>query len=170
MDSLLVYSTLALAIFTAVMAWATWKLATESREASLRQIRIQTWLEFRKTFDSVELIRDRSILARILQPNPNSRAPHRQVNEAVMNFFEDLAIVYFSGYIEQKLAKDTFGFYACRWWEAAKTYVDSERKLHNEDKTLFDGFEKLATAMRLPNEIINADEMKLFLEGEKGLV
>ncbi|HZL77244.1 MAG TPA: DUF4760 domain-containing protein [Candidatus Limnocylindrales bacterium] len=170
MDSLLAFSTLALAVFTAVMAWATCRLATESREASLRQIRIQTWLDFKKIFDSREILNARVTLAQSIRFNPSSPNAHKEVSESVMNFFEDLAIVYFSGYIEKKLVEDTFGFYVCRWWEAAKTYVDYERKLHNEDKTLFEGFEKLAVAMRLPDEVINADEMKLFLQGEKDLV
>ena len=169
MDIVLAISTFALAVFTAVMAWATCKLANESRDASLRQIRVQTWLDFKKMFDSREMLEARITLAQSIRFNPNQPKAHKEVSELVMNFFEDLATLYFMGYIDQKLAKDTFGYYASRWWEASKTYVDYERKLHNEDKTLFAEFEKLAAAMRLPNEVINADELKLFLEGEKNL-
>lgn len=93
-----------------------------------------------------------------------------KISETVLNFFEDLALAHKKGYIEKKLAGDTFGFYLCRWWEAVKPYVYEERRRHQEDVTLFARFEKLAVSERLPNEIIDDKELQLFLEDESKLI
>jgi hypothetical protein len=169
MDSILALSTFALAVFTALMARATFKLASESREASFRQIGIQTWLEFTKRFDSAETIRARVELAKRIRSYTPSENKHAKISETVLNFFEDLGTAYRLGYVDKKLASESFGFHACRWWEAAKTYVDHERRRHGEDKTLFADFEKLAGALRLPDEVIHADELSLFLTDEANL-
>jgi hypothetical protein len=187
MDTTLDYSTAALALFTFVlavstvlMARATIKLANESREGSLRQISelreasfreigIQTWLEMTKRFDSEEMLEERSKLAQkyaLFPQSPN----YEFFSEKVLNFFEDVGTLYREGYINPKLTKDTFGFYASRWWEVLKGYVDYARKLRGEDKSLFECFEKLVETMREPNETINVDETKRFLQEERTLV
>jgi len=165
MNIILAISTFLLALFTAVMAWATLKLANESREASFRQIRVQIWLEFMKRFDSEEMLKARSELAKVIRAYTPDK--HNKISEKVMNFFEDVGTAYHGGFIDEKLAYDTFSYHACRWWEASKAYVDHERKLHKEAKDLFVEFEKFAVAIRTPNEMIDADEMKLFLINEQ---
>jgi hypothetical protein len=169
MDSILALSTFALAVFTAIMARATFKLASESREASYRQIGVQTWLEFTKRFDSVEVIKARVELAKLIRNYTPNENKHAKISETVLNFFEDLGTAYRLGYVDKKLASESFGFHACRWWEAAKTYVDHERRRHSEDKTLFADFERLAGGWRLPDEVIHADELNLFLTDEANL-
>jgi hypothetical protein len=62
-----------------------------------------------------------------------------------------------------------FSFYACRWCEAARAYIDQERKRHGEDATLFERMEDVAKLMRLPDEVIDNDEIQLFLEDEAKL-
>ncbi len=61
MDIILAVSTFFLALFTAAMAWATLKLAKESREASFRQIRVQIWLEIMKRFDAEEMLNEQCL-------------------------------------------------------------------------------------------------------------
>jgi hypothetical protein len=163
LDIVVALSTFVLAIVTAFMAFATSKLASESREASFRQIGVQTWLEFTRRFDSAEMVKARIELAKLVERNEHTKS------ETVLNFFEDLGTAYRLGYVDKKLAVETFGFYACRWWEAAKPYVEHERRRHNEDKTLFADFEKLAEALRLPNEVICDRELKSFLTDEASL-
>jgi hypothetical protein len=168
METILALSTLGLAVFTATMARATFILAKESREASFRQIGVQVWLEFQKRFDSEGMLRARKTLAAQLKTKTAPRGD--RISETVLNFFEDLGIAYEKGYVEKKLAEDSFGFYLCRWWEALKAYVDQERKRHNEDATLFANFEELAKKARLPDEKIDEGELQLFLEDESKLV
>jgi hypothetical protein len=53
--------------------------------------------------------------------------------------------------------------------EAVKPYVDQEQKRHGEDDTLFEDFKDLARVMRLPDEKINKEELRLFLDDEERL-
>jgi len=161
------YSTLVLAIATVVLAFATILLVWESRHASKRQLGLQTWMEFRRWFDSTEMIEARRQLAKLMRAY--TQAMHKEIPETVMNFLEDLGTVYRQGYIDKKLADATFSYYAVRWWEIVKPYVDHERKRHNEDNTLFADFEKLAEQMRQPEDVLDAEQMKLFLTDENNL-
>jgi hypothetical protein len=164
MDIVLTLSTFALAVFTALMAGATYLLAKESREASFRQIGVQMWLEFQKRFDSSDMLMARKTLATQLKTKTQPKGD--RISETVLNFFEDLGITFEKGFIEKKLAEDSFGYYVCRWWEASKSYVDQERKRHKEDRTLFENFEKLSGKLRLSGETIDDRELQLFLESE----
>jgi hypothetical protein len=168
MDIVLAISTLALAVFTAIMARATFKLANEAREASFRQIGIQTWLEFQKRFDSPQMLKARKVLAGQFRAKTHPKG--ERISETVLNFFEDVGVTYDKGYLDKELADDSFSFYLCRWWAVLKSYVDEERRRHNEDATLFARFEKLAACMRLPDETIDDRELELFLEDESKLV
>lgn len=93
-----------------------------------------------------------------------------RISETVLTFFEDVGIAYKNGYLDKKLADSSFGFYACRWWEAAKPYIDQERRRHGEDKTIFEDFEFVAGQMRHPDERIDANELDGFLKDESGLI
>jgi hypothetical protein len=61
-------STWVLAIATVALAGATVWLALESRQGSLRQIRVQTWLAMEPRFDSKEMKLARKKLAKQLDP------------------------------------------------------------------------------------------------------
>lgn len=154
-------------ISTLVLAVATILLVLESRHASKRQNGLKTWMYFREWFDTREMIEARRELAKLMRAYTQERHPF--VPETVMNFFEDLGTVYSQGYIDKKLADATFSYYAARWWEVVKPYVDHERKRHNEDKTLFEDFETLARQMRQPEDVLDADQMKIFLADENNL-
>jgi hypothetical protein len=167
-ESLLAYSTVVLAIATALLAWFTYRLAADGKEASQRQIGIQTWLELERRFDSSEMKKERQLLAiQFLKP---SNPKHEQVSESVLNFFEDVGMLYRQGYINKEMTESSFGFYATRWYKAALPYITEERKNHGNDKTLFDDFENLIPAMKMENEKIDAAEVKRFLEDESRLI
>jgi hypothetical protein len=159
---------LIMSIATVAMAVATFWLVCESKQASFRQIGVQTWLELEQRFDSEEMKRARKKLAQQLKAySPNK---HDKISETVLNFFESVGIAYKSKYLDKKLADSSFSFYACRWWEAAKPYVDQEQKRHDEDDTLFEDFEDMANLMRRPNEKIDDKELRCFLDDEERLV
>ena len=60
------------------------------------------------------------------------------------------------------------GSMASRWWEAAKLYVEEERKREG-DITLFADFESLAKATRLPVDKLDSDSIRRFLGAEGNL-
>jgi uncharacterized protein YktA (UPF0223 family) len=91
-------------------------------------------------------------------------------SDTVLNFFEDVSTAYEKGYVNEKLAEDSYSFYLCRWWEALKSDVDQERRCHKEDSTLFGNFERVAQKMRSLDEIIDNNELQLFLDDESKLV
>ena len=154
---------MALAIFTAAMVFATWKLASTAREAA----GVQTWVEFQKRFDSAEMIRARKKLAKQMQDY--TRSNDIRISETVINFFEDLGITCRLGFINEELADSSFNWYACRWYEASKAYIDSQQKRNEEDTTLFEDFKALAESMRMPGEKIDETAIKRFLEDEASL-
>jgi hypothetical protein len=190
MDKILAYSTLVLAVctalvaaFTAVLALATFRLAKESRESSFkqnqqsradtlllvkesqestkRQISVQTWLEFKKTFDSVGMMKARGLLANKAHFSV-SNVYFREYGEPVLDFFEDLAILYFMGFIDRELTKGTFAFPATRWWAVMKPHIDEQRARHN-DLTMFENFERFAAKMLDPDEVLKPDDLRHFL-------
>jgi hypothetical protein len=101
-DKITAWATLALAVVTTVMACATCKLASDSKESSQRQIGVETWLDFEKRFDSTEMLRARKTLAKQLQSDPTSKDV--VISERVMDFFEDLGVAYRLGYVNKELA------------------------------------------------------------------
>ncbi len=164
METVLAYATVALALFTVGLAIATFRLVSESRKS----IGVQTWLELQKRFDSPEMVRARKRLAPQLENYDATKSG--KISETVLNFFEDMGSAYRMGYLDKKLADSSFSYYACRWWEASKPYVEQERRRHGEDKTIFEDFQFVAEQMRLPDEKIDANELRTFLEDESQLV
>jgi hypothetical protein len=167
-----------MACFTGWLAWETRKLEKGWRETSAKQIEtwlktstdqigVKTWLELERRFDSEEMKRARKQFAQQLRTYgiPN----HDKISETVLNFFESVGIAYKEGCLSKILAESSFSFYACRYWEAAKAYIDQEQKRHDEDVTLFEDFHDFAKSMRLPNEKIDEEEIKRFLADEMKL-
>jgi len=74
--------------------------------------------------------------------------------------------VYARGLIDKDLAGSSFGFYACRYWEAAKAYIQEERNREGGDTTLFANFEALAKSTRLPVDKLDIASIHRFLVSE----
>lgn len=161
------HATIYLAIFTAVAAGGTFWLAWESRKSSYRQIGVQTWLELERRFDSVEMKQARRKLAHQLKDYTSAK--HSKISETVLNFFESAGIAYKEGLLGEELARSSFSFHACRWWEASRAYILQEQKRHGEDTTLYEDFGDMVLKLRLPGEVIDDDEIRRFLEDEAKL-
>jgi hypothetical protein len=64
---------------TLLVVYFTYKLASEAKESSLRQIGVQTWIEMQTKFDSKEMEKARKTLAaQFLSAKP---ARHDKVSE-----------------------------------------------------------------------------------------
>jgi hypothetical protein len=166
-------ASLGLAVLTGIFAYSTYRigkatrlLLAETRTATCRQIQIQSWLEFNRRFDSAEMTAARKELAGKLITPGRHLAARDQHSELVAAFFEDLGAVYQEESIHRQLAKNTFGYYACLWWEALKPHLDEPRKLPSGEAPRFGQFEKLAGAMRREGEQFSGQEIADFLAGE----
>jgi Domain of unknown function (DUF4760) len=145
----------------AVTLWLVW----ETRVASKRQIGVQTWLTLLQRFDSNEMKQARKRL--VPQLSAYDRTKHDRISETVLNFFEDVGTAHKLGYLDSKLADSSFSYYAVIWWEAAKPYVDEERRRKDGDQSLFEDFERFANKMR--REPVTADLLQAFLADENRL-
>lgn len=130
-------------ILQAVQVWLQNKTTRE-------QLRVNFYLELRKQFDSPEFRRARGylaqqFLAKDFQEGIITTPTHDEIQETVMNFFEDMGTLLRRGYLDSELITDTFSYYGLGWWNVCKEYIIEERKTHNNDPTLFSDFEKLAT-------------------------
>jgi hypothetical protein len=154
-----------LVVVTLGMAW--W----QSRDMR-RDLRARLLLTFIDRFDGSRLLKARRELARRLLPNNASRD---QIEETVLNFFEDMGLLLRLGYLDEKLMWSTFGFFAVRWWSACEDYIVNERETQN-DSTLFKDFEDLtkrfkARDVRAGLTVAKATppDLKQFLEDERDL-
>ncbi len=152
-------------IATLALVAATLWLVWETRSASKRAIGVQTWLTLLKRFDSTEMKQARKRLA--AQLGAYDRTKHDRVAETVLDFFEDVGTSHRFGYLERKLADSSFSYHAAFWWEAAKAYVDEERRRKGGDESLYEEFQDFAQKMR--REPVTADTLRAFLSDESRL-
>ena len=153
-----------LALSTVALAAATVYLAIVSRQGTSRQIGIQTWLALETRFDSAEMKQARKIFAAKCRPYKPSM--HDHMSEEVLDLFESIGTVYNQGFINKTLADSSFSWYANRWWEAAKPYIDEERRRKGGDETLFEEFEKYVKEIRKSDPKITSDDLNQFLADE----
>jgi hypothetical protein len=163
------------ALVVATFAAACWLVSEQRRAAQAQEemlrtdLRVRTQLLFIDRFDSPQVIRYRAALARDFL----NHAPHDQIKEEALNFFEDLGLFYRRGFLDEELVWSTFGFYAVRWWMAAYEYIKDERQ-RTSDPTNFDDFEELAKVFRkldaqahLPEP--TPSQLNVFLQDEANL-
>jgi hypothetical protein len=150
------------AVATLALVAATLWLVWETKTASKRAIGVQTWLTLLQRFDSAEMKQARKRLA--AQLGAYDRTKHDRVAETVLDFFEDVGTAHRLGYLERKLADSSFSYHAAFWWEAAKAYVDEERRRKGGDESLYEEFEAFAQKMR--REPVTADTLRAFLSDE----
>lgn len=143
------------------LAASTESMVKESKESSQRELCVQTWLHLEERFDSEEMEKARRELAEDMERY--SSAYHDEVQETVLNLFEDIGTLYKLGLLHQHLAVTTFSYHACRWWECAQPYIAEERRRNGGDPSIFKGFEDFAAIMK--NKYPPVDKVK-FLEDE----
>src|SRR5262249_3611704 len=113
------------AVGTWVVAGATLWLVKGQLFTAKEQQKIQLYLELRREFDG-HLLPAREILAGQLL----DEKPHEEINETVLNFFEDMGMLLRRGYLNGEMIWDTFGYYARVWWSACGDYIRQERAHH----------------------------------------
>ncbi len=132
----------AIALGTWALVLITWRLVKKQLSAAKEQfneqstiakehVKVQLYLvEIRKEFDGDRLVSARKRLAQQLLRDPSSG----DLQEDVMNFFEDMGMLFRRGYLDREMIWDTFGYYARMWWSACKDYIAEERV---QDETFF---------------------------------
>jgi hypothetical protein len=161
------------AVGTWVIAGATLWLVKGQLSIAKEQRKIQLYLELRKQFHG-SLIPARKLLARQLL----DAASYEEINETVMDFFEDMGMLIRREYLDREMIWDTFSYYARMWRSACRDYVVKVRTDH-ADNTLFTDFDNLVEWIceedakrqhksRAELEPSTSD-VKRFLEEEAGL-
>jgi Domain of unknown function (DUF4760) len=165
----LAHATWALVAITFVLVVVTFWMAWRQSEAMRTDLRARFLLTFIDRFDGSRLLKARKELAHRLLTN----ASRDQIEETVLNFFEDMGLFLRRGYLDEELIWSTFGFFAVRWWSGSKGYILEERRKQN-DSTLFTDFEDLTK--RFSARDVRADltettpsDLKQFLEDERDL-
>lgn len=169
--------------WTAVAAVASWAgvittayfLKTQIN-GSKEDMRVRLQLTYEDRFDAPAMVAERKLLAEQLLTGQ----PHDAIQEAVIDFFESAGVMLRRGYLDKEMFWSSSSFYAIRWWSASKDYIAEERRLQNNDMTLFCEFEKLVNdvyAMEEKKRKLSraqlepgTEEIKRFLEAEKNLV
>ncbi|MGA2624464.1 MAG: DUF4760 domain-containing protein [Bacteroidota bacterium] len=132
---------------TALASWTlvfvTWYLVRRQLQMARDDMKVRLQTTYEEKFDSPALIAERKRLAEQLLSN----APHADMQEVVMNFFESVGMLLRRGYFDLDMAWSAFSFYAVRWWSATKDYIAEERRVENNDTTIFEEFENLVDAM-----------------------
>jgi hypothetical protein len=156
------------AIFTAALALAAFLTLLQERRASNEQLGVQTWIYLAPRFDSDELRLARKGFARQLDPyDPAKRA---KMDEDVLDFFESVGALYDRNLLNKELAASSFGYWAARYWEAAKPYIDDERRAEH-DESVWDEVEAFGKAMEKKKQAHVTDaDLKAFLADEETLV
>jgi hypothetical protein len=100
---------IALAVGTWALVLVTWLLGRQQIQGQLsvarEQLRMQFFLELRRQFDG-PLVSERKLLAQKLK----SGAPRDEINEPVLDFFEDLGMLVRRDYIDREMVWDTFSY------------------------------------------------------------
>jgi hypothetical protein len=168
MELFLVLGTWALVFVTFWVAYKQVSLLRQQTDDAHANICLQNHLTFTARFDSPEMLRGRKELAEhFLSSHPP------EIQEKVLELFEDLGLFLRRGYLDEELAWNTFGFYAVRWWAICKGYTLEERKRQN-DPTLFTDFEDLAKRFLARDSKAGLTEatpsdIKNFLKDERNL-
>jgi hypothetical protein len=164
-----------IAVGTWALALITWWLVRRQLSTAKEQLKVQLYLEVRKEIDGGRLTSSRKRLAQQLLQDPS----RHDVQEDVMNFFEDMGMLFRRDYLDREMIWDTFGYYARMWWSACRNYIADERARHSRDETFFSDFEFLVEriceddANRLKKARANLEpsqsDIKAFLDGEAQL-
>jgi hypothetical protein len=140
------------------------------------QMKIKIQLNLLDKFDNILMKSARSKLAKQII----AEAEHDEIQEDVIDFFEDVGTFFRRGYLDKELVWADFSFYAIRWWSILKDYIFVERKRNNNDQTIFEDFETLINILyeielsrrKLSRSHLepSSDDIKQFLKDESNLV
>jgi len=133
---------IAVAVGTWALVICTGWLVKRHLSIAKEQAQIQLYLELRKEFDGY-LIEQRKILARKFLDHASAD----EINEPVLNFFEDMGMLVRRNLLDHDMIWDTFSYYVRTWRSASRDYIAKVRADLGGDETLFTDFDYLAECM-----------------------
>jgi hypothetical protein len=153
----------ALACATIVLSAFTLWLVLETKSAAKKQLGVKTWLFFVTRWESGEMKRARSKLAREIQlaGTPPS------IDDTVLDFFEQVGTTYRLECIEKELAYSSFSWDVTHWWTALESYIKG-MQTELRDSSTYAEFETMAKGMKDPKP--DTAEMEQYLKDEVSLV
>jgi len=154
-----------LEIATIILAIATVWLAVETRSGLGNQLRVSTWLEMEKRFDSPEMKASRARLAAQLQPQHYDADKFDESLQDVWDLFDDMGRLYRQGLIDKGLTKSAFSYYVNTWWAAGKNRI-AEDRIHDKDASEYEEFEWLAGEFHPADPNITTNDVADFLKVE----
>jgi hypothetical protein len=120
------------------------KTLTVQRELSRNEVGIRLYLVMTERFDHPRMDDARKRLAQHFI----REIPDKDMDETVLNFFEDLRALLRAGHLNEELAYHAFSYAAEGWWTACSEYVMRERASSTTlDATVFSEFEFFAERM-----------------------
>jgi hypothetical protein len=136
------------------------------------QMKVSILINLIDKFDSDSMKLARSKLANQIL----TKCDHYEIQETVINIFEDIGTFLRRDYLDKELVWASFSFHVINWWSALKGYIGDERKRQHDDSTIFEDFEKLVNTMyeveslkrKKPRADLepDSDDIKQFLEDE----
>jgi len=128
---------------TALASWAivfvTGYWIREQVRLGRKDLKVRLQTNYEEKFEGQTLISERKKLAEQLL----EQAQHEEIQESVMNFFESVGLLLRKGYLDKEMVWSGFAFYVIRWWSASKDYIFEERRIQNNDTTIFEDFQYL---------------------------
>lgn len=142
---------------------ATQALFVETKEASKKQLQVNTWLHFIDRWDSADLQKKRKLIAAAVKEHGDMGA-----TDPVLDFFEQVATVYDKECIDKDLVYSSLSHDAENWWFHLKAYV---AKLRGEmrDEGVYDKFEKMVEDIHKnhpDHPAIGEEDGQKYLQGE----
>lgn len=164
--------------YTALSAWAACTALVTTAAFVFFQLRtthrlayLQIFLQLASQYDSADTRQIRSRLAHCLLKDPECI----EIEDSLLVFFENLAILYRRGILDRDLVWNTFVFDVPRYWHAVGHFVTHLRTTHS-DPSIFEEFEKFACSLErdmrspigttVPFRTITQMECRRFLESE----
>ncbi|MHB8523050.1 MAG: DUF4760 domain-containing protein [Limisphaerales bacterium] len=131
------------AIGTLALVGVTWWAFKAQLAVARDQMKVELQMKREEIFDSERLVHQRATLAKQFL----NKAPHDEIQEDVMNFFETVGMLLRRGYLDKEMAWVAFSYYGIPWWSACKDYIAEERRRKGEDGTIFAEFGNLVEAL-----------------------
>jgi hypothetical protein len=132
-------------LYTAITAWAVCAAVAcallvvylQNRSAK-RLTCLQLFMQLAAQYDSVDMQRTRVRLASKLLSYPTTV----EINDSLLVFYENIAILHRRGLLDSELMDNTFSIDVRSYWAALRHYVEYMRKTFGDNKIFFE-LEKL---------------------------
>jgi hypothetical protein len=162
LDCILAIATIALAVFTCRLWTTTQDLLKETKHAAEKQLGVTTWLDFVKRFDAPQMDAARLLLMQNIAQQLDT------VDEQMLEFYEELGVVYLNHCIDKKLTHSAFSYDAQHVWHLAYPWIIKMRQARED---FYCDFQKMLETMDRdsPGDPPVTDEMAAaFLKKEIG--